>query len=137
MALRRKAREYALQMLFQWEMTQQELWRVESGFWKNVKAEKDTRAFANQLFEGAAGDATQCDALIETHATNWRLDRMAAIDRALLRLSVHELRAGETPFKVVIHEAVELAKRFSSDEAPKFVNGVLDSVRKGLTRPGS
>jgi N utilization substance protein B len=132
MTLRRKAREYALQMLFQWEMSGQEPWRVESLFWKNVKAEKDTRSFANRLLEGAVASIKECDALIEKHATNWRLDRLAAIDRALLRLAIHELREGETPFKVVIHEAVELAKKYSSDEAPAFVNGVLDAVQKSL-----
>ncbi|MBI1750536.1 MAG: transcription antitermination factor NusB [Acidobacteria bacterium] len=132
MALRSKAREYALQMLFQWEMTQQEPWRVESGFWKNARSEKNTRVFANQLFEGAVSELKSLDELIVQHASNWRLDRMAAIDRAILRLATHELRRGETPYKVVLDEAVELAKTFSSAEAPPFINGVLDAVHKAI-----
>jgi len=132
MTLRSKAREYALQMLFQWEMTQQEPWRVESGFWKNVRSEKNTRIFANQLFEGAVAERDALDALIEQHATNWRLDRMAAIDRNILRLAAHELRRGDTPFKVVLDEAVELAKTFSSEDAAPFINGVLDAMHKAV-----
>ncbi|HEV8384599.1 MAG TPA: transcription antitermination factor NusB [Candidatus Acidoferrales bacterium] len=132
MALRTKAREYALQMLFQWEMTQQEPWRVESGFWKNARSEKNTRIFANELFEGAVAELKSLDELIVQHASNWRLERMPAIDRAILRLATYELRRGETPFKVVLDEAVELAKTFSSDEAPPFINGVLDALHKGL-----
>lgn len=135
MALRHKAREYALQMLFQWGMTQQEPWRIESLFWKSVNAEKNTRAFANLLFEGAVADVKPCDILLQKHATNWRLDRLAAIDHTILRLAIHEMRAGDTPPKVVINEAIELAKKFSSAEAPAFVNGVLDAVHKALGKP--
>jgi N utilization substance protein B len=134
MALRSKAREFALQMLFQWEMTQQEPWRVESGFWKNARSEQNTRVFANQLFEGAVAELKSLDELIVQHAVNWRIERMAAIDRAILRLAAYELRLGETPFKVVLDEAVELAKTFSSTEAPPFINGVLDALHKGLTK---
>ena len=132
MALRRKAREFALQMLFQWEIGRQEPGQVESGFWKNARSEKNTRTFANQLFEGAAAEAAALDALITRHAENWRLDRMAAIDRAILRLATFELRAGETPPKVTINEAVELAKKFSSEEAASFVNGVLNAVFQSM-----
>ena len=74
-------------------------------------------AFANKLFEGAAKDADELDALIVQHAQNWRLERMAIIDRAVLRLAIYELRNGETPPRVVLNEAVELAKKFSSEEA--------------------
>jgi len=84
------------------------------------------------LFEGAAHDSTALDELITKHADNWRLDRMAAIDRAILRLALHEMRATDTPAKVVINEAVELAKKFSSEESGGFVNGILDTFRKTL-----
>jgi transcription antitermination protein NusB len=130
MPLRRKAREYALQMLFQWEIGRQAPARVEAGFWKNARAEKTTRAFANQLFEGAVAESAAVDELITRHATNWRLDRMAAIDRAVLRLAVAELRSGSSPPKVVINEALELAKKFSSEEAAPFINGILDAIYK-------
>lgn len=130
MPLRRKAREYALQMLFQWEIGRQAPALVEAGFWKNARAEKTTRTFANQLFEGAVADSAAVDELITRHATNWRLDRMAAIDRAVLRLAVAELRSGSSPPKVVINEALELAKKFSSEEAAPFINGILDAIYK-------
>jgi len=130
MPLRRKAREFALQMLFQWEIGRQAPALVEAGFWKNARAEKTTRAFANQLFEGAVAESAAVDELITRHSTNWRLDRMAAIDRAVLRLAVAELRSGTSPPKVVINEALELAKKFSSEEAAPFINGILDAIYK-------
>jgi len=132
-ALRTKSREFAMQMLFQWDMSQQAPTKLEPTFWKSAKAAEQTRAFANQLFEGASHDAAALDELIVKHAANWRLDRVAAIDRAILRLALHELRATDTPVKVVINEAVELAKKYSSDEAGGFVNGILDAYRKSQT----
>ncbi len=132
MSLRHKSREFALQMLFQWEMSPQEPGRLEEKFWRSARAAESTRGFANQLFEGAAADAAALDALISKHAENWRLERIAAIDRAILRLAAHELRKGDTPPKVVLDEAIELAKTFSSEDAASFINGVLDSIRKSL-----
>ena len=132
MPQRHKARQYALQMLFQWEIGQQDPRRIEEGFWRIAKAEKSTRAFANDLFEGVVKNASELDAVVTAHMDNWRLDRLALIDRAILRLGVHELRAGTAPRKVVVDEAVELAKAFSSEDAAGFVNGVLDSVLHAL-----
>ena len=130
MTLRRKSREYALQMLFQWEMGKQEPVRIEDGFWKNAHAQKSTREFANQLFENAAARTEQLDPIISTHAKNWRIERIAAIDRAILRLALAEMRTSGTPAKVIINEAVELAKKFSSEEASAFINGILDAAAK-------
>jgi N utilization substance protein B len=121
-----------MQMLFQWDMSQQDLSRLESNFWKSAKAAAQTRTFANQLFEGAVNDAEGLDEIISKHAANWRLERISAIDRAILRLAMHEMRATDTPAKVVINEAVDLAKKFSSDDAGGFVNGILDTYRKTL-----
>jgi N utilization substance protein B len=132
-ALRTKAREFAMQMLFQWDMSRQDAAKLEAKFWRAAKAEDSTRAFANKLFEGASRNADALDALIVQHAKNWRLERMAIIDRAVLRLAIYELRAGETPHKVVINEAVDLAKKFSSEDAGSFVNGILDAVHKSLS----
>src|SRR5229473_4402543 len=132
MTLRRKSREYALQMLFQWEMGKQEPSRIEDGFWKNARAQKSTREFANQLFENAAARAEELDPIISTHAQNWRIERIAAIDRAILRLAIAELRTMGTPPKVVLNEAVELAKKFSSEDAAPFINGILDAAAKSF-----
>ncbi|HKO05990.1 MAG TPA: transcription antitermination factor NusB [Candidatus Acidoferrales bacterium] len=130
MTLRRKARELALQLLYQWELRGEMPEKVEEAFWREARAAQRTREFAHRLFTGAVGAAAEIDALIELHATNWRLDRMSAIDRNILRLATFELRYATAPPRVVMDEAVELAKKFSDDAAPAFVNGVLDAISK-------
>jgi N utilization substance protein B len=131
-SLRTKSREFAMQMLFQWDMSQQDFAKLEGKFWKSAKAADKTRAFANRLFEGAAKDVAAVDEIIVKHCDNWRFERLAAIDRAVLRLAIHEMRMADTPPKVVLNEAVDLAKKFSSEEAGAFVNGVLDAFHKSL-----
>jgi transcription antitermination protein NusB len=121
-----------MQMLFQWDMSRQDPAKLEAKFWRAAKAADTTQAFANKLFEGASKHADELDALIVEHAKNWRLERMAIIDRAVLRLAIYELRIAETPPKVVLNEAVDLAKKFSSEDAGAFVNGILDAVNKTL-----
>lgn len=119
-----------MQMLFQWEMSPQDFAKLETKFWRGAKAAETTEAFANKLFEGAASEREELDALIAKHCENWRFERLAAIDRAILRLAAYELRKKETPPKVVLNEAVELAKKFSTGEASGFVNGILDAIHK-------
>ena len=136
MPQRHKARQYALQMLFQWEIGRQDPRRIEDGFWRIARAEKSTRAFADGLFESVVKNAVELDAVISQHLENWRLERLAVIDRAILRLGVQELRSTKTPRKVVVDEAVELAKTFSSEDAAGFINGVLDSVLQALPETG-
>lgn len=121
-----------MQMLFQWDMSQQDPAKLEAKFWNSAKAADKTRKFANQLFEGAAKEITALDEIIGKHCENWRFERLAAIDRAILRLALHEMSSADTPPKVVLHEAVALAKKFSSEQSSAFVNGVLDSVHKSL-----
>jgi len=135
MSLRTKAREYAMQMLFQSEMSPQDAKKLEAKFWKSAKAADTTREFANALFEGAAKEVATADEAITKYAVDWKLERIAAIDRSILRLGIYELRQGETPARVVINESVELAKKFSSEEASAFVNALLDTVRKSLIKP--
>jgi N utilization substance protein B len=130
MTLRRKARELALQLLYQWDLRGKGPNRIEEEFWKGARAAEKTREFAHRLFTGTVAAAAELDQLIEHHATNWRLDRMSAIDRNILRLAAFELRFATAPPKVVIDEAVELAKAFSDAEASAFVNGVLDALAK-------
>lgn len=121
-----------MQMLFQWDMSQQEPGKLEAKFWRAAKAADSTRAFANQLFEGTVRDTAPIDDLIVKQAQNWRMERLAVIDRAILRLAIYELRTTGTPPKVILNEAVELAKKFSSEEAGAFVNGILDAIHKSL-----
>jgi transcription antitermination protein NusB len=131
-SLRTKAREFAMQMLFQWDMSKQDPAMLEGKFWQGAKAADTTRDFANRLFEGAAKEVAALDELIVKHTDNWRFERLAAIDRAILRLAIYELRGTDTPPKVVLNEAVELAKKFSSEDSGGFVNGILDAFRKSL-----
>ncbi|HTS12402.1 MAG TPA: transcription antitermination factor NusB [Candidatus Limnocylindrales bacterium] len=132
MTLRHKSREFALQMLFEWDMTRKKPAQVEQLFWKSARAADSTRKFAEQLFEGAAAEAEAADALVTKLSENWRIERLAAIDRNILRLGIYELRFGTAPPKVAIDEALELAKKFSSEEAPSFLNGILDAAFKSL-----
>ena len=97
------------------------------------EAPPDVREFAAVLVNGTIDDRAALDALIVAHSANWRLERLAVIDRLILRMATWELqRQPETPPAVVINEAIELARAFATDESPKFVNGVLDSIRKAL-----
>jgi transcription antitermination protein NusB len=134
MSLRHKSRECALQMLFQWEIGHQDPGRIEDGFWRMAPAEKRTREFANELFEGTVASAGELDALVAARSENWRPERMAVIDRAILRLAAYELREAKTPPKVVLNEGIELAKKFSSEEAARFINGVLDALLRSLRK---
>lgn len=130
---RRKAREYALQLLFQWEGGRPDPESLLPGFWRGLKVDKETLRFAEDLFLGTVRSLPQIDPLIRAHAEHWKLGRMAAVDRNLLRLAVHEMQAHpETPLVVVIDEALEIARRFSSEESVEFINGILDAIRKSL-----
>jgi N utilization substance protein B len=90
------------------------------------------RAFAKQLVSGTAAHLPELDALLAAHATNWRISRMAAVDRNVLRLAAYELVHTETPTSIVIDEAVRLAQRFGADASPAFVNGVLDALARAV-----
>ena len=131
---RRKSRELALQMLFQLDMAKQAPSDVRRTFWsERMDLDDEVRAFADELFGIACERATEIDGIIERHAQRWRMERMAAVNRNLLRAAVAELLGfPETPRAVVINEALEIARRFSTPESVTFVNGVLDSVAREL-----
>jgi transcription antitermination protein NusB len=136
---RRRAREAALQMLYQAEVGRSSAGDAMATYWPARDPEEAvpeaTREFANRLVGGTLAQLGDIDARLSAHARNWRVERMAVIDRLVLRLAVYELLASpETPAKVIINEAIELARTFSGDEAVAFVNGVLDAVRKDLGR---
>ena len=138
MGSRRKSREYALQMLFQWDITHDSIEQIKTSFWDNQDEPEDIRAFAEALASGAIENVERIDTLIGRHAENWRLDRMAIVDRNILRLATYEfLFDAETPKTIVINEAIEIARRFSAQESPQFINGILDSIRKQIENPGA
>lgn len=140
MGTRRKSRELVLQMLFQADMGKQSAEQVRATFWsERVDVDDSTKGFADDLFRIATAQegkmpAAEIDALIQKHAENWKLERMAAVDRNLLRSAVAEMVGfPETPRPVVINEAIEIARKFSGPQSVNFINGVLDSIAKELS----
>ncbi len=135
--IRHRAREAAVQMLYQCEVGQSDAEEVLRTFWSaNLPGSEDApesvRTFAEQLVRLTVASREKIDPIIVETAEHWRLSRMAALDRIILRLAISEFLDGSTPRNVVINEALELAKTFSGDESVKFVNGILDAVKKKM-----
>ena len=129
---RTKSRECALQMLYQVDIRQADAKQVITDFWEaHEQLDSDVKAYANELVEGTLARRPEIDQRITAHADNWNLNRMAVIDRNILRLGAFELLyLDDVPSKVCINEAIELAKRFGDAESGKFINGVLDAIHK-------
>ena len=131
---RSRCREWALQLLYQAEYTghrQGETIR----FYRHFQKRGQVPAYLVKLVEGVVAHQEELDALIRQYSEHWRLERMAAVDRNLLRLALYELLHQPTiPAKVVINEAVELAKRYGSEESGSFINGILDRIRENVGR---
>jgi len=123
-----------MQMLFQADLGKQTPDEVRATFWKaGDPVEPKVRGFAEDLFRSAYERREQIDELIAQHSKHWRIERMSAVDRNLLRMAVGEMLAFKgTPFPIVINEALEIARRFSSPESINFLNGVLDSIARDL-----
>jgi len=135
-AARRASRQAALQVLYALDVGRRTEPSPIDEMFEAVAAHfelpEGARAFAKELVTGVAENRQEIDALIAEHATNWRVERMAAVDRNVLRMAVYEMRHGATPCTVAIDEAVELARRFGSERSSAFVNGVLDAVARRL-----
>ena len=132
MAGRRKSRELALQMLFQWDFSKEAYGEVRDSFWTlHQETDEDVRSFSDRLVEGTIEYVEMIDELLARHAEHWRLPRMPTVDRNILRMATFELlyETG-TPCAVVINEALEVARKFSTHESILFINGILDSIRK-------
>lgn len=135
MPSRHRAREYALQMLYQSEVGGAPMHDVVEQFWRQERVSEDVRRFAERLALGTVAALPEIDRLLREGIENWRLERLGAVDRSVLRLAVHEfLHEPDTPRIVVIDEAIELAKRYGGEESGQFVNGILDALRKRLER---
>jgi len=135
---RRRARGYALQVLYSLDLNPEvALEDALAQYWDTFEQERDSAAveFADGLVRAAHGQLTEVDEIVRTASRNWRLERMSRVDRNILRLATYELLAApEVPVRVVINEAVELAKRFGAEESPAFVNGILDRIAQTLKR---
>lgn len=132
MGNRRKAREFALQILFEIEFSHEKLKQAVEQFWKENQATSEIATFAEELVSGTLRNAHEIDALIEGSSTNWKISRMASVDRNLLRQATYELLyLKDIPASVTINEAVEIAKKFGTVESSSFINGILDKISKG------
>ena len=135
---RHRSREHALQLIFQWDLRPAPHDEILKGYYGSLLVGDDavalphTDPFAEALFRGVTANLPAVDEQITKHAKNWRLERMPAVDRNVLRLAVYEILFTDTPAPVVIDEALELARRFAGDESVNFVNGVVDAVRREL-----
>jgi N utilization substance protein B len=130
---RTKARECAFQILYQWDMTREPIDHVLNLFWKVRSGTPEMKKMAERLARGAHGQAAQLDEAVTAALTNWRFDRVAGVDRNIMRLAAYELvNERDTPASVIIDEAVEMAKRFGEADSPPFVNGVLDAVKTAV-----
>ena len=133
MGARRKARACALQILYAVDVGGLSAEEARTAFWLSCRADPRVREFAEAIVAGTLGEQDRIDAVILTHAVNWEVERMAALDRNILRAATWELSATpETPSSVIINEAIELAKQYSTDDSGKFVNGVLDHIRAAV-----
>ena len=133
MGLRRIARECALQMLYELDVGKHPKDEILRTFWQMNEHPQKVREFADQLFTGTIRKLKEIDKIIQQHTKHWRLNRMAAVDRNVIRLAVFEfLSDGKTPETVVINEALDIARKFSTQESAQFVNGILDSIKNEL-----
>ncbi|MEQ1757886.1 MAG: transcription antitermination factor NusB [Vicinamibacterales bacterium] len=136
---RHRAREAAVQMLYQWEVGRVPMTEVRVAFWQGPAATTSLsdvhRAFAGELADGVVASVDTIDPLIREAAEHWRVERMNVLDRLIMRLAVYEfLHEPDTPAKVIINEALDLARTFSGDESVRFINGVLDAIRREQQR---
>ncbi len=135
MGARRKARICALQMLFQYDIAQPPVDELTTNYWEAFGDDMGNvaRDFSNNLALGAISRLDEIDDLIKRRAEHWRIKRMAVVDRNILRLAIYEfLYEADTPKTVVINEALEIARRFSTFEATQFINGILDAIKRDL-----
>ena len=132
---RRKSREFALQVLYQWEITGQEAARGLAQFREHLVPEGNGDQFTECLVRGVLDHRQEIDGIIEGHSENWRLKRMPLVDRNILRIATFELLyCEEIPPKVTLNEAIELAKRFGSEESGSFINGILDRIMSKVSK---
>jgi N utilization substance protein B len=133
MGQRRKARESAIQILYQLEFDPVDAATAVDSFWKKKKGAAETKAYSRWLVEGIRTHRDEVDAAIQSISEHWRIPRMAIVDRNILRLAAFELlQAGHIAPAIVINEAIEIAKKYSGPEAATFVNGILDALRKKI-----
>lgn len=137
MPARHRSRVRALQVMFLWDLRKQDIGEAISSFYETLGSEEDDPKrtspdeFMETLVRGAVENAAALDKVISEKSANWRIERMPAVDRNILRLAVYEMSDLKTPPAVAIDEALDLARQFSGDESVSFINGVLDAISRG------
>jgi N utilization substance protein B len=137
MSSRRRSRQRALQILYLWDSRRQPVDEAIDAYYETLYSEEqpDRDPFVAELVRGTIENALEVDQQITKHAEHWRMERMPAVDRNILRMAVYEMSHGGTPAAVTIDEALELARKFSNEESVQFINGVLDAVHRELEQP--
>ena len=131
MGNRHKAREFTLQILFQLDFIKASIEEVQRLFWRDINTPPEVRAFSDRLVEGVVDHKARIDQLLTQYSENWTLERMTGVDRNILRIAVYEiLLCQEIPKNVTINEAVEIGKRFGSEDSGAFINGIIDKIAK-------
>jgi transcription antitermination protein NusB len=136
MGARRKARELALQMLYQYDLSSNPPQQIIDTFEELQKSKPNTREFATKIFHGTVENLDKIDEMIAAQADNWRISRMAVVDRNIIRMSIYELlNEADTPKLVIIDEAIEIGKKFGTQKSSQFINGILDGILKRYNLP--
>ena len=131
MGIRRRGREFALQVLYQIDATHREVGKALDLFWDNFASDEEARCFCERLVRGVVEHSNEINRLVERHAEHWKMSRMTQIDRNILRMAVYELLyCQDIPPKVTINEAVDIGKKFGSEDSGAFINGILDRIKQ-------
>ncbi len=131
MTNRRKSREFALQVLYQIDLTEEEVKKSLEKFWENKNLPPTIKSFTEELVKGTMNNKKNIDPLIRKYAEHWKIERLNVVDRSILRFAIYELLyLKDVPSTVTINEAIEVAKKYSTADSGKFINGVLDEIKK-------
>ena len=136
MSKRRKSREHVLRILYSRDITKEKISNILKCYWEGKETDARVKDFSIQLAEGIMNEIKKIDGYIEKVSKNWSMERISVIDRNILRIAVHELIfMDDIPPKVTINEAIEIAKKFGTDDSSNFVNGILDKIKNEIERP--
>ncbi len=135
MGLRRKSREATLQILYQLDLSQGDAKELCTAYWQQHELEPEAKEFAEHLVNGVLRNLKEIDHLIESHSTHWKISRMSCVDRNILRIAVFELLyQSDIPASVSLNEAIEIGKKFGTEDSGAFINGILDHIAKELKK---
>lgn len=130
MGVRSTGRKIAMKLLYQHDLRKEDIANIYEQFFESSNYADKTREWAINLADGVFKHLEECDTIIKNYSIDWDLDRLSAIDKNILRIAIYELKYTETPVNVILNEAIEISKKYASDDSPKFINGVLGNFVK-------